>query len=904
MDLQDVFVCWSTPPARTSITLLATFMVGTTLKHYRIVRALGRGGMGDVYAAEDLELRRLVALKTLPAETASDPDRLHRFRREAQAVAALNHPNIVTLYGVEEANGVHFLTMELVEGRTLADLIPPGGLPLRQLLEIAVPLADAVRAAHERGVVHRDLKPANVMVNTEGRVKVLDFGLAKNVGGPEARANAEVETASQLTAQFQVVGTAAYMSPEQAQGRAVDARSDIFSLGVVLYEMAVGARPFVGASVVDVMSAIVRDTPPAPSQVNAAVPLELDRAIRRCLAKDPDRRYQTATDLRNDLEDLQQQVSSGAAPVLRRTSVWQRHRRAMTAATIGLILLVSAGAAIYWRTAWFGGSRPAPTRFEFTQLTTQSGVEWFPSLSPDGQWVVYAGDSGGQRHIYMQSTGGQNPLDISGTASKADDDQPAFSPDGQHIAFRSSREGGGLFVMGRTGEAIKKVSPRGSKPAWSPDGKRLAFTLENVELNPQNSLTRSELWTVDVDTEKAGVLYAGDAAMPSWSPHDRRIAFTSRIGPPLQVDIWTIPVTGGKPTPVTNDVATDWNPAWSPDGRYLYFSSDRDGSMNLWRVRIDESSGGTLGEPEPLRVPGTLAAHASISADGTRLVYTSALLTNNIQRLAFDPVAGAVKGDPTWVTSSTQRFSSPDPSPDGQWVAFYSLERPNGDLYLARPDGSEFHALTTDPAIDRLPRWSPDGQWVACFSTRSGLGRSELWKIRPDGSGLQQMTEEGAGYFAWAPDGLRIAAAAGAGVQIFDPSRAWKEQTPERHARVVDDPQGTFIVNSWSRDGTRLVGQAQGTVTGLVMYTLATRTSEKLAAFGEWPVFLPDSRRVLFVASGHGFYILDTKSKEMKPPIYSVTPDVIGPPRLTRDGTAMYYSRRHTEADIWLMTRK
>ncbi len=885
-------------------------MIGTTLKHYRIVRALGRGGMGDVYAAEDLELRRVVALKTLPPATASDPERLRRFRREAQAVAALNHPNIVTLYGVEEANGVHFLTMELVEGRTLGDLIPPGGMPLRQLLEIAVPLADAVRTAHEHGVVHRDLKPANIMISTEGRVKVLDFGLAKNVGGPDAAPGSEAETVSQLTAAFHVVGTAAYMSPEQAQGRSVDARSDIFSLGVVLYEMATGSRPFVGDSVVAVMSAIVRDTPSPPSATNRAIPVEVDRAVERCLAKEPDRRYQTATDLRNDLQELQRRVASGQSASLRRGWSWRRRvggllrpRRRLAVAAALVLLMAAAGAAAYWRSSWFGGASPAPMRIEFAQLTTASGAEWFPSLSPDGEWVIYASDASGRRHIYMQSVGGQTPMPISGTASESDDDQPAFSPDGKRVAFWSSREGGGLFVMGRTGEAVRKVSPFGFRPAWSPDGKRLVFATENVELDPQNAVAQSGLWTVDVSTEKPSVLFAGDAVLPSWSPHDRRIAFTTRIGPPVRSDIWTIPATGGQPVPVTNDRPTDWNPVWSADGRYLYFSSDRDGSMNLWRVRIDESSGRTLGEPEPLRVPGSGAAHPSISADGSRLVYSAATITNNIQRLAFDPAAGQIKGNPIWVTSSTQRFSSPDPSPDGEKVAFYSLERPNGALYLARPDGTDSRVLTGEPWGDRVPRWSPDGRWIACFSTRSDPVWPELWKVRPDGSGLQKITEGGGSYFSWAPKDLRIVAFSlrDAGVRIFDADRPWKEQTPELLPPALGDPGARFLVNSWSPDGTRLVGQVGGTATGLLMYTLATRTYEQIATFGEWPVFLSDGRRVLFVAGGKDYYVLDTRTKKTEK-IYSGGRDVLGPPRLTRDGAAMYYSRRVTESDIWLVT--
>jgi Tol biopolymer transport system component len=878
-------------------------MVGTTLLHYRIVRALGRGGMGEVYAAEDLQLNRLVALKTLPPEMALDRERLQRFQREAQAIASLNHPNIVTLYGVEQVGGVHFLTMELVEGRTLGELIPAHGLPLLQFLKIAVPLADAVRAAHEHGIIHRDLKPANIMIGAEGRLKVLDFGLAKQARLADAPLDADAVTAAALTAQHHIVGTAAYMSPEQAQGQIVDARSDIFSLGVVLYEMATGTRPFRGDTPLSVLSSIIRDTPPPPSNVSDAVPPDLDRVIGRCLAKEPERRYQTAADLRIDLEDLQQLGSGGRARV-KHAGSWRRRRRWIGAMIAVPAVIVAVAALTIWRARRPAVGPPAPMRPEFTQLTTQPGVEWFPSLSPDGKWVVYAGDASGHRHIYLQSVTGQNPLDISGD-STADDDQPAFSPDGERIAFQSSREGGGLFVMGRTGEAARRVTRNGYTPAWSPDGTRLVYATENVELNPQNMRQKSELWTVNVSTEATERLGEGDATLPSWSPHGQRIAYTNRLGNPMQADIYTLPVSGGRATPVTNDAAVDWSPVWSPDGRFLYFASDRGGSMNLWRLAIDEASGTRLGEPEPLTTPVPLAAHASVSADGRRIAFTSALLTANVQGLAFDPVAGATKGEPSWVTTGSRRWSSPDPSPDGQWVAFYSLVRPEGDIYIARPDGSGLRQITGDAAIDRVPRWSPDGQWIACFSTRSGT--SELWKIRPDGSGLLQLTGQGGSYLAWAPDGSRIATfgdpLAGQGVWIIDPTRPSTEQKPELLPPALGDPSARFFVNSWSPDRSRLVGEVLGTTPGILMCSLASRTYERLTDVGEWPVWLPDNRRVLFVAAGKAFYILDTRTKQVRK-IYSVTRDVIGPPRLTRDGRAMYYSRRVTESDIWLLTLK
>jgi tetratricopeptide (TPR) repeat protein len=283
-------------------------VIGTTLSHYRIVEKLGEGGMGEVYLAEDTRLERKIALKVLPSEMADEPDRLARFEREAKALAALNHPNIVTIHSVEEADGVRFFTMELVEGKTLAELTPEGGLPLKGFFELAVPLADALSAAHGKGVTHRDLKPTNVMITDEGRVKVLDFGLAKVTDKPPMETDT---TTDAVTGDGQVVGTVPYMSPEQLQGREIDFRSDVFSLGILLYEMLTGRRPFAGDSSADVISSILRDTPSTVSEVRSDLPRHLGRIIRHCLEKDPERRYQATKDIRNDLEDLKREVDSG-----------------------------------------------------------------------------------------------------------------------------------------------------------------------------------------------------------------------------------------------------------------------------------------------------------------------------------------------------------------------------------------------------------------------------------------------------------------------------------------------------------------------------------------------------------------------------------------------------------------
>jgi Tol biopolymer transport system component len=857
--------------------------------------------MGVVYKALDTHLHRNVALKFLPSNIEREAHALMRFRREAQAASALNHPNIIVIHDISREAGHDFIAMEYVSGKTLDQLIPRSGMRLDDMLKVAVQITDALATAHAAGIIHRDLKPSNIMVDDHGLVKILDFGLAKLVYQGIGEMEETATTVTQ-TGEGRIVGTPAYLSPEQAEGKPIDARSDTFSLGVMLYQMATGVRPFRGESAVSVMSAILKDSPVAPIAVNPALPPDLDRIIRRCLAKDPVRRYQTAVDLRNDLEELQELVKGRAGSIAVRTKRVRQVPWQFIMVAVGAVIGI-AGSTMIWQYRQAKQAAPVHLNVAFSKLTSQPGVEWFPSLSPDGKWVVYSGGSSGRRQIYLQSVSGQTPLDLSRDTT-ADDDQPAFSPDGELIAFRSSRDGGGIFVMGRTGEAIKRVTHVGFHPAWSPDGTQLAFTTENVELYPQNATGRSGLWIANVTTGEIRRLYEGDAVLASWSPHNQRIAYTHRLGNPTQSAIWTIPVRGGTPKPVMSEKTTNWNPVWSPDGKYLYFSSDRRGSMNLWRVPIDEASGETRGEPEAITTPAPYFAHPSLSADGKHVAFASALVTANIQRLTLDP-SGVVNGEPAWVTTGSLRWSNPAPSPGGNWIAVYSLVQPEGHLYLVHPDGTAMRQLTSDSAIDRMPRWSPDGNWVGFFSDRNG--RLELWKIRPDGSDLQQLTEGGASYLAWAPDSSRIATVSESDeprlksrVFIFDPNRPWKQQSPELLPQL-DPPSSRFLVNDWSQDGKGLVGVAEPPIGGVVRYSLESHKYERLTDFGEWPVWLPDSRRVLFVAHGKDFYLVDSSSKQVRK-VFSVARDIIGPPQLTRDGKTAYFSRRVTESDIWLVT--
>ena len=363
---------------------------GTPVGPSEVVALVGAGNMGEVSEARNPRLNRLVALKIIPDDLAADARRRERFRREAQAIAALSHPNIVTIYEAEDIEGRLVIAMELVDGRTLAELIPRGGFPIDRQLKLAVQMAEALGAAHERGIIHRDFKPRNVMVGDDGRVKVLDFGLATlRAAAPNAAHSHATSPLWELTAEGHIVGTAAYMSPEQADGRPLNHRTDLFSLGIVLHEMAVGERPFQGDSVVSILAAIVRDTPrPLTGRSNRRLPRELARVVRRCLAKDREERYQSARDLGHDLNHLRQELRSGESGERVAVQAERRRRGSWILAGVALGLVVAGLAAAATASRWRRASASVPRPVETLQLTFEPGVESSPSISPDGRWIV------------------------------------------------------------------------------------------------------------------------------------------------------------------------------------------------------------------------------------------------------------------------------------------------------------------------------------------------------------------------------------------------------------------------------------------------------------------------------------------------------------------------------------
>jgi Tol biopolymer transport system component len=871
-----------------------TLASGSRLGPYEIVGQIGAGGMGEVYRAKDPRLGRDVAIKVLPASFSADADRLRRFEQEAKAAGVLNHPNITAVHDIGSHDDAPYVVQELLEGDTLRSVLAGGKLSPRRAVDYGVQIARGLAAAHEKGIVHRDLKPENVFVTKDGRLKILDFGLAKltQVDAPDSPTT-NLPTESRGTEPGVVLGTIGYMSPEQVRGRPADARSDIFAFGAILYEMLSGNRAFRGDSAADTMSAILREDPPDLSVTNQSISPGLERIVRHCLEKNPEQRFHSASDIAFDLEALSGTSGTRSAPGIERPT-----RRALRWALGGLAgLLLVAGAYRVGTGRRHAASGSAPLRARFAPLTSSSGLYGEVALAPDGKLVAYVARVSGNEDIYVLRVGGTNPIDLT-KDEPADDYEPSFSPDGSQIAFRSERQSGGIFLVGATGESIRRLTDSGYAPAWSPDGKEIVFATEGVR-DPLDRAGISQLWSVDVASGRKQRLFDGDAVQPSISPHGLRIAYWGLpVGSRRQV--FTIPraglKAGEKPVPVTDGAAVDWNPVWSPDGRYLYFGSNRGGTLNLWRVAIDEASGRTLSAPEPVTTPSRWSGFFSISGDGLHIAYLSQHPMSSVERVAFDPVAGRIVGAPTTIVRGSLLMTEPDISPDGEWIVLRS-HGVQDHLYVVKPDGTALRQITADAHRDRDPKWSPDGKRIAFHSDRSGP--YQAWTILPDGSGLTQLTDsrkhEVLG-IRWSPDGTKISWEDGDHAGIYDLSQP---KGGEGDLLPMVSERQAFFPGAWSRDGKFLVGNTLGA--GIWTYSLDSHRYERLTEGGRWPIVLKDVDRVLFEDQGR-LFLYDPARKASTP----VSDDPSGPPvgayAASHDNRWLCLVRNITEGDVWMAT--
>jgi eukaryotic-like serine/threonine-protein kinase len=714
-------------------------LAGQRILHFRLEEKIGEGGMGVVHRAWDEKLRRVVAIKTLPHELVADPERKKRFVKEARTASALNHPNIVTVHEIISDGERDFIVMEYVDGKTLDLKIAGKAIGYGDILRFAIQIADALTAAHSAGIVHRDLKPANVLVTESGLVKVLDFGLAK-LTEREAQPAMDASTAL-VTAEGRIMGTAAYMSPEQAEGKPVDERSDVFSFGGVLYEMATGRRPFKGSSSMATISAILsRD----PDPIGRHVPSGFAKLVERCMRKDPFRRAQHMGDVKVALEDLK-----ADADAERLRTAW-RGKRLVPPIALWLIasgLLLATLLSI----AYFREKARNTVDFNVIPLTNSPGFQNSPTFSPDGSRVAltWNEDKPGYEHVFIMQIGSGTPRRL--TSNPRPEFSPAWSPDGSWIAFVRDQV---IYIIPPEGGPERKLT-EGTMPSWAPDGKTLVYRT----IGP--GITTFHLYMVSIDTgDKIGPLTSplpqspGDS-QPVFSPDGLHLAFL-RVprATPTATDIYILPFTngrpGGEPWRLTLDNCRVSGMSWTRDSQEIVFSSARGGRIGLWRMRAVPGS-------KAERLPGTDDAAALAISRGapSRLAFARRLLRESIWRMK---IATGGSTSPERITSSTGQDVGPQFSPDGTKMAFSSNRSGFEEIMVSSSDGSGLVSVTNLKGARGVgaPRWSPDGQKLA-FDSQDPQGVNVM-VCDAQGGGLRPVTQDGWSNFrpSWSHDGKWI----------------------------------------------------------------------------------------------------------------------------------------------------
>ncbi len=848
-----------------------TLAPGARLGPYEVLSRLGAGGMGEVYRAKDTRLGRDVAIKVLPEEFFEDEERRARFGREAKTLASLNDPGIATLYSFEEIPGSspssprHLLVMELVEGEGLDAKISRGPLPFEECLSIGRQIAEALEAAHEKGIVHRDLKPANVRISDRGRVKLLDFGLAKALeAGPPGPGAGTGSTKSPTltagaTAAGVVLGTPAYMSPEQARGKPVDRSADIWAFGCVLYEMLTGRRAFEGETVSDTLASILRGEADF-SLLPRETPPRLVSLLRAALRKDPRQRL-------HQIAEAARELAAG----------------------------ISALAA------------PAPAPPRLVQLTFAEEVEEFPAWSPDGESIAFSRDVGPVRKIFTRvvGTGEESPL----TRGDSDDIQPAWSPDGATLLFVRARErqrrlepgdvfgqydGADIWALDVATGRESLVVRDAANPTSAPDG-RIAFDASWAGAR--------RLWVADArgrnpQQATADVSEAVVHVRPRFSPDGRRIVFQNIER--TKFDVRVVDLSSRELTFITNDVPADVCPTWSASGDFIYFSSQRSGGLNVWRVPVapDGTPGGPL---QQLTTGAGQDVEVTLSPDGRRLAFTILKQNASLWRLPIDPATGRPTGRPEKVVATTREDSRGAWSPDGRTIAFNSDRSGDMNVWTFRLEDGSAHALTKGPGGDFQPRFSPDGERLVFFSCRGGS--PDIWSVETATGRLERLTRTDSIDVnpVFSPDGEEIAWQSDRSGRL----EVWIMTAHGREPRRLTDVgvMGHFLL--FEPDGRSVLFRCAGGPQGVMRVATAGGEPQPLprVAGGSHMSLSPDGSRLMDVVGHKTLWVSPLAGGEPERIFEFEDPDVrIDYPLWSPDGRFVLFDRfRPRGGDVWML---